>query len=105
MELRRLCDSFHARDLRQQLAQQARFIEQLKGAPRGALREHFRQLVAQSLLRHLTDFSRAFDDGRARGSLDYVAKTRRETDSANQAQFVFVESELGVANRANNAGY
>ncbi len=41
MELRRLLDTFHLRNFGQQLREQARLVEQLEPAARGAFGEHF----------------------------------------------------------------
>ena len=49
MELRRLLDALHARDFRQELRKKLRFVEQLKGAARGAFSEKFGQLVSNAL--------------------------------------------------------
>ena len=55
MKLRRLLHAFHARDLRQHLAQQAGFVQQLEGPPRMAFGQHLGELIADALARYLVD--------------------------------------------------
>src|SRR5271170_5822636 len=103
MKLRRLLDAFHARNLRQHLRQQAQLIEQFESAASSALGENFGELVVQAFRGNHENFGSEPPNGCGSLGLDREMETRREAYSANEAQLVFFEAALGIANGANNS--
>ena len=103
MKLRRLLHALHPRNLRQHLVQQSRLVQQLKGAPRMALGQHLRQLVAHALAAHRVDPRSQRANRALRLRLQLKPEPRREPHPAQHAQMVFFKSQLRPPNRANHA--
>ena len=103
MEFRRLLDALHGRHLGQEIGQHAARIQQLEAAARAAFGQDAHQLVANPLGRYLEDQRMVAPDGFERGGLDLEPQARGETDGAQQAQVVFAETGIRVADGADHA--
>ena len=103
MELRRLLHALHLLDFRQDLDEQAGFIQQFKGAARVAFRKHFEDLIADAFAADLVDLRCEFTN-RGKGiGLDLVAETRSKANGAKHAEFVFRKAEFRSADGADDA--
>ena len=84
--------------------EQAGFVEQLEGAAGVALGEHLGQLVANALAADGVNARRERADGGESGGFDLEPEARGKAHGAQQAQLVFFEALLGVADGADDAG-
>ena len=103
MVLRGLLHALHARDLGQDLYEQAGAIKQLEGAPGVAFGEHAGQLVADALVRDLCELARMSRHGGHGRGFDLEAEPGGEADAAQHAQLVLGEAEIGGADGAEKA--
>ena len=103
MKLRGLLDALHARDLRQQFAQQAAFVQQQEGAARLSFGQHLGQLVANPLAGDLVDLRREAADGFHGRGVDGVSEARGKAHGAQHAQLVLGEALLRRADGAHQA--
>src|SRR5882762_10245362 len=103
MVLRRLRNSFHGEDLRQDFWKKAGNIEQLESSPCAPFTQHFVQFVRNAFAAHLMSLRRQLTDGRKRRRLDLIPQSRREANRAQQPELIFGKAPLGIANRSNDA--
>ena len=95
--MRRLLDSLQGRDFRQNVFQQAAFIQQFHAAASRAFGQQLGQFFTDSFRGHLTDFVSMQANGGKGFCLDPKSKTRREAHCAQHAQFIFSEAPCRFA--------
>src|SRR5580658_4442686 len=104
MKLRRLRHALHARDLRQHFSEQARRVQQLKGAPRAAFGEHLGELVAHALAADGMNPGCERTNRSQRSRFDLESEPGGETHGAQEAELVFLKASRGLADGAEYAG-
>ena len=100
MKLRRLRDAFHARDLGQNLSEEAGFIQQFESVTGMAFGEHFGEFVADSFAADGLNARGESADGRKCYRLDFKPEARGEADCAQQAELILLEAAAWLANGA-----
>src|SRR5271167_2290008 len=105
MKLRRLLNSLHRFDLRQDFVQQSGFVEKKESPARLALGQHLAKLISNPLPRHLIDLRCQLLNRLRCFGLDGVAETRRKADSAQHSELVFGKAALRVSNGSNDPGF
>ena len=103
MEFRRLRDALHGHYLGQDVAQQSGLVQKLEAAPCAAFRQDARQLVADTFGRNFHDQAVQPLQRRHGGGFDLEAQPGRESHGADQAQVVFLETLVRVADGAHHA--
>jgi hypothetical protein len=103
MKLRRLRDPFHYGDLREDLQQQAGFIQQFESPARPALGEDADQLVPNALGGNAVNQARHLLDGLERSRFNLEFEPRGEANGPEQPQVVFLESRGRIADGPDEA--
>ncbi len=103
MELRGLFHALHAGDFREEVGQHAAGIEQFEAAPRSAFGEDSHQFLAHALHRHFEDQRVIAPHGFEGDGVDGEAEPGGEAHSAQQAQVIFAEAGVGVADGAHHS--
>ncbi len=104
MVLGGLLDAVHPDGLREDLGEQAGYIEEFEGMAGVAFREHPGEFVADALVADLGDVAGLLLDGGKGAWLDLEPQAGGETDRAEHAELVFGEAGDGVADGADDAG-
>jgi len=104
MELRRLFDALHARDLGKKLWQQTRLVEEFKTAARAAFDEDFGELIAKALGGNFMDIRSGFQNRGESGRFDRVPKPRGEAYGSDHAELVLAKPVRRTAYGANDSG-
>ena len=105
VELGRLRDALHGGHLRQKIRQQAGLIEQLETAARATLGENAHQLIANALGGNAQDGGVIAAKGVKGARFDGESEAGGEADGAQQAQMIFLEARIGIADGADDAAF
>ena len=104
MELRRLRDTFHGGDFRENFGEDVEFVEEFEGAARGAFSEKLGEFFAETLGGDDMNFFGVLADGGKGCRFDGVTEARGEADSAEHAELIFGEPARGLADSADDFG-
>jgi len=103
MVLGRLRNSMQAADLGQHFSEQSRAIEQLKGPPSVAFRQHPRQLVADAFAADLVDCVCELADRPLCLAVNFEIETRSKSNSAEHPKLVLFKAAMRLADGAHDA--
>ena len=98
MILRRLLDAFHVFDFRQELVQQARFVQQFECAARVAFSEHLGEFVANAFVADLVNFRSKAPNSRECRRINRVFEASGKADGAQHTQLIFAKAPFRIAN-------
>ena len=99
-----LLDALEAGDFREDLGEEAGFVEELEGAASMALCQHAGEFVADTLAADGLDFGGLGSDGGVGGGVEGEAEACGEANGAEHAKVVFFEAASGGADGAEDAG-
>src|ERR1700723_1604789 len=103
MELRRLLDSLHRRNLRQHFLQQSALVKQKKSLTRMSLDQHLAELIAHALAGNLMNLGCEFSNRLECFGRNCVAETRSEAHRTQHPQFILSETPLRITDSSNDS--